>query len=60
MIGRTVGLISSVGKTPVLQAGSHRFESCNRHTFSSLVYFTILGRRSQSVVVGGVEFADHE
>ena len=39
MIGRTVGPVSSVGRAPELQAGGHRFGSCIRHTFSSLVYF---------------------
>ena len=40
VIGGTVGLVSLVGRTPDLQAGSRGFESGIRHTFSSLVYFT--------------------
>ena len=45
VIGSTVGLISSVGRAPELQAGGggggggRGFESCIGHTFSSLVYF---------------------
>ena len=39
MNGRTVGLISLIGRAPDLQAGGRKFESCVRHTFSSLVYF---------------------
>ena len=41
MIGTTIGLVSSVGRAPDLQAGGHGVESCNGHTFSSLyiVYF---------------------
>ena len=46
VIGGTVRLVSSVGRAPDLQAGGRRFESCIRHTFSSLVYFN-------SVVIGG-------
>ena len=41
VIGRTVGLVSSVGRATDLQAGGHRFKSCIGHTFSSLVYFNI-------------------
>ena len=37
VIGRTVGLVSSVGRAPDLQTGCG-FESCIGHTFSSLVY----------------------
>ena len=39
VIGGTVGLDSSVGRAPDLQAGGRGFESCIGHTFSSLVYF---------------------
>ena len=39
LIGRTVGLVSSVDRAPDLQAGGRGFESCNGHTFSSSVYF---------------------
>ena len=42
MIGRTVGLVSSVGRAPDLQAGGRGFESCIGHTFSSLVYFSCM------------------
>ena len=38
MIGRTIGLVSSVGRAPDLQAGGRGFESCMGHTFSSLIY----------------------
>ena len=38
-IGRTVGPVSSDGRAPDLQAGDRGFETCIRHTFSSLVYF---------------------
>ena len=38
MIGGTVGLVSSVGRAPDLQAGGRGFEFCIGHTFSSLVY----------------------
>ena len=41
MIGGTVGLVSSVGRAPDLQAGDRGFESCIGHTFSSLFYFNI-------------------
>ena len=42
VIGRTVRLVSSVGRAPDLQAGGRGFESCIGHTFSSLVYFSAL------------------
>ena len=42
VIGRTVGLISSVGRVPDLQAWGRGFESCIGHTFTSLVYFNYL------------------
>ena len=38
VIGKTSSLVISVCRAPVLQAGSPGFESCNRQTFSSLVY----------------------
>ena len=41
VIGRTDGLVSSVGRAPDLQAGGHGFQSCIRHTVSSLVYFKV-------------------
>ena len=41
VIGRTVGLISSAGRAPDLQAGGPWSESCIGHTFSSLVYFKV-------------------
>ena len=42
VIGGTVGLVSSVGRAPDLHAGGRGFEPCIGHTFSSLVYFSIL------------------
>ena len=41
VIGGTVSPVSSVGRVPDLQAGGCGFESCIRHTFSSLVYFRV-------------------
>ena len=45
MIGGTVGLVSSVGRAPDLQAGGRGFESCIGHTFSfTLVASTLMQR----------------
>ena len=49
MIGGTVGLVSSVGRAPELQAGGRGFESCIGHTFSSLVYFNKATERSNNI-----------
>ena len=44
VITRNIGLVSSVGRAPDLQAGV-AVASCIGHTFSSLVYFTANGAR---------------
>ena len=40
VIGGTVGLVSSVGRAPDLQAGVRGFKSCIGHTFPPL--FTLM------------------
>ena len=55
VIGGTVGLVSSVGRTPNLQAGGRGFESCIGHTFSSLVYFKHF-KRLESILMQSLEF----
>ena len=39
LIGKSIGLVSSVGRAPDFQAGGHGLKSCIGHTSSSLVNF---------------------